>query len=182
MRKHIKKIGITILLTCILTLSACTNEGNLVQISDFFAEDEFSFKAIRWNSSVDEVTLLLSDKIEVDTTREPFPQGCTLYRSKSMYNLDGKGCNPTFEFQDGGLKLVRFEFQANAQESEWVEKQRRDIVKLYGTESENLERENCDLQLKTSASKWETEHTMLQFVALTDAEGETRVIIALVKK
>ena len=51
-----------------------------------------------------------------------------------------------------------------------------------GTESENLERENCDLQLKTSASKWETEHTMLQFVALTDAEGETRVIIALVKK
>lgn len=182
MRKHIKKIGYTVLFACVLMLSACSAEGNLFSISDFKANGEFSFIKIPWNTTINEVELLLSDELEVDSAREPFPQGCILCRSKRMYNLDGKDCRPTFEFQNGGLKMVQFEFLVEVQEDDWVEKQLEKIVALYGPESEKIERENSDLQLKTRALKWETGQTMLQFIVLSNSSGETRVIIALVKK
>ena len=178
----IRKTGIALILVCSLLLSGCSNREGIICLEQLKNKEEYSFNAIPWNASFDEVVLLLSDELEVDTAREPFPQGCTLYRSNRMYNLDGKTCSPTFEFQNEGLKMIQFEFLVETQECDWIEKEREKIVTLYGAESEELERENSDLQLKTSASKWETEHSMLQFIALSNGSGETRVIIALVKK
>lgn len=189
MKKSIyKNIRIVLSVICILLIfTACGNEKSNIKENDLSLEmlkvdDEYQFNTIKWGLTSDEVAKLLSNKLEVDTAREPFPKGYTLYKSKSDYNLDGKICRASFEFQNEGLNIVQFNFQLTDQDANWADKQVKKLVQLYGAESEKIERENEEMHLKTTAYKWETDQTMLQFILMTSDSGEERVIIALVNK
>lgn len=186
-KKILKKLTFILSGVCLLaTLTSCGSTGpknKEIVLDQFSTEAEYQFDTVSWGSTVAEVADLTSTELIKDTTKEPFPEGYEIYNSEASYSLDEQSCNTSYEFQDGALNIVKFDFYAlSDKDNEWIDSQIEKLNQLYGNETDKIENENAEMHMKSTVYKWETDQTMLQFTVITGPSGDPHAVIALVRK
>lgn len=127
---------------------------------------EYKFEGLEWGISAEEAARQLSFGIEPDEYRNDYegPAGTVFYKAKNGFTLDGQTAIGTFEFQDGKLAIVKFDFDFRHMEEQeyeqWFEALSAEMFRVYGEESRSFE--NANDQFRSKGYIWETEETMLQ--------------------
>lgn len=155
----------------VFALTACAGTGGKfgagsdILLSDLMTDSEYCYKEIQWGMSVDEVKEALSYKIVEDTALGEPPKGYEFFRSKSGLKLDGQTGTSSFEFQNGQLAVMKYDFRLDNNYEEWFDTQINTLTDLYGAETEKSNGGNDELQ--STVYKWETDNTVLNAILIT---------------
>lgn len=124
--------------------------------------------------SVDEVKDSLPYAIAADEAKTGGSEDYEFYKSKSEVVLDEQPGLASFEFQNGKLSIVRFDFEVAENHQKWFDAQVEKLTKIYGTENDKKETEEDNL--KTASYTWESENTILQAMLVIGPSSGTPII------
>lgn len=147
---------------------------------------EYKFEGLEWGIPPEEAAKRLPYAIEPDEYKNDYegPAGTTFYKAEQGLAMDGRSALGTFEFQDGKLAIVKFDFHFHQDEGNdyepWFEAVSGEMHQLYGEESRSLESANGQFQSKGYI--WETEKTMLQITLMTGDSIYPSVMIGVCRK
>jgi len=142
------------------------NYGLPLTLDQFKQSDKYQYNEIEWGSSVDSVTALLPYPITTDSNISgALPENVVYYKSQNRFFLDGQSSSAAFEFYDGKLKTVKFDFHLDENYAEWFDAQVEKLLQLYGKENDKMAQSSSTLCSK--GYKWETDDTTLQIILLT---------------
>lgn len=168
-----QKILILILIICAVGIVSGSifwglskaSKGSSALYEQFMNEEnsKFQYMNIEWNSSVDIVQKNLPFDInEVNIGSET----SAVYQSKETFDFEGNSGIASFEFTDGKLKTVKFDFSHLQDDyKKWFDNQYEKLTKIYGKETKSQigGGELFDSQIYT----WEKDDTILQLILLT---------------
>lgn len=169
-----KILAAALLFSCIFLTSCNTgaNSNSSFSLDELKNGDAFQYSKIEWGLSADEVTKLLPYDIEKDDSRGTAPDGYDFYKSKNQFTLDNQKGTASFEFQNGQLYIVKFDFTLDENYEKWFNTQVEALTKLYG-EGEKNESEN---DIFTSIGyKWEEENTVLNAILITGERASASI-------
>lgn len=126
-------------------------------------DDEFQFMNIDWNSSVE----IIQEKLPFDIKKVDIgSETSSVYQSEEAVDFEGNNGIASFEFVDGELKTIKFDFSHLQDEyKQWFDNQYKKLTKIYGKETKNQTGggELFDSQIYT----WEKNNTIMQLILLT---------------
>lgn len=164
MKPHfIKMLAFILSASLLFSCTSCSSRTYDLPLDQFKGSDgEYKLNEIEWTSSLDEVKEALPYGFEeVETPHEREWQ----YNSKKSFQLDSYSAPMELLFKEDGLFSVQFNFTLNDDYEEWFDTQVERLIKLYGQESEHVEKVFDD-NMKNRGYRWDTEKTSLQIVVL----------------
>ena len=139
--------------------------------------DEYCYEDLKWGMSKADVKKIISYKLQIDTSRRPFPDGVIYYKANTIFVLDDQNASVTYAFQNDKLEIIKFNFHLNEDYMQWFEKQVNQLTKFYGSESQKME--NVSDQYQSIGYKWETENTTLQLIMMTGSTINPSAVIGI---
>lgn len=185
MKKKITVIVSIIVLALIITLALCflvfnkkDNSDRVLSLGALKYKGEYQYAGLEWGLSSSQVKRKLPFSIAERTEIEPLNEHYTIYKSESLFTLDGSSSVATFEFYDDKLQMISFDFQLDDNYMEWFEGQVAGLTDLYGAATKKTE--NSSDKSNIIGYIWNTDTTTLQMFLVASGENATiRIGISL---
>lgn len=147
------------------------------------ADENYQYRDIAWESSVDDVIkqldfeiVSMNEKMGADGS----DQAVAYFESVNTFELDQQNAVASLEFQDNKLQIVKFDFHLDENHQDWFDNQVARLTELNGEASETLD--NANEMFKTKGYKWDTEHTTLQIILVSGNNRNPSATIGVGRK
>ena len=180
--------AIAVFLGLALVMTACVandNNGtakhrtNVVDLSLLKnVDDQYQYNALEWGTDIEHVTKQLPYEIASEKTMAT-ENGTeiAIYKSKLGIALDEKEAAATFEFQNGKLQIVKFDFELSNSDEAWFTAQVDKLKELYGEPNDTLDKQNGKMSSK--GYKWVASETMLQIILVSGSSPKSAAMIGV---
>lgn len=133
-----------------------------VPLDGLFMDGEYRFCGLEWGASLQDVGSALPYKLLKSQSGQGGPSA---YIADASFELGGSPAASVYEFREGGLTMVRFDFHLGEDYEKWFEAQVQELASLYGQETDRME--GSSGAFASRGYRWDTEKTTLQIVLMT---------------
>lgn len=135
-----------------------------VPLDELSTEGEYRFGGLAWGASLEDVKKALPYELTEGMKWEADGEYIE-YNADTPFELGGRNATAAFEFHEGGLSTVKFNFHLGEDYEEWLTEQVQTLTSLYGEETDKME--NSSDSYASKGYRWDTEDTSLQIILMT---------------